>query len=123
MNAPQIVIAEDEDDIRTLIAELLRQRDFRVVQASDGEQALQLLRENPGITLLLSDVKMPRMDGYELVDSALKIRPELKVLMMTAYAQDLPPPSALRAREIRTLTKPFDLDHMCDLVCDMLARP
>jgi DNA-binding NtrC family response regulator len=123
MDAPQILIAEDEDEIRTIIAELLIQKDFRVMQAPDGVQALQSLKENPGISLLLSDVKMPHMDGYKLVDAALKFCPELKVLMMTAYAHDHPPLSALRAREIRTLSKPFDLDQMCDLVCDMLARP
>jgi hypothetical protein len=43
--------------------------------------------------------------------------------MMTAYPTDRPPPAALKAREIRTLIKPFDPDRMCDLVVDMLARP
>jgi DNA-binding NtrC family response regulator len=57
------------------------------------------------------------------VEASLQLRPELKMLMMTAYAADRPPPSALRAREIRTLAKPLDPDRMCELVVDMLARP
>jgi DNA-binding NtrC family response regulator len=48
---------------------------------------------------------------------------ELKVLMMTGYPGDQPPPAVLKAREIRTLAKPFDMDRMCDQVVDMLARP
>jgi two-component system cell cycle response regulator CpdR len=123
MTAPQILVAEDEGALRALIAEMLTDRELRVTQASDGVQALEILKENPGISLLLSDVKMPRMDGYELAEESLSLFPELKVLMMTAYAQDHPPPPLLRAREIRTLVKPVDLDRLCDLVCDMLSRP
>jgi DNA-binding NtrC family response regulator len=66
---------------------------------------------------------MPNMDGYALVERALELSPELKVLMMTAYAEEQPPSSALRAREIRTLLKPFDPDKLGDLVHEMLARP
>jgi DNA-binding NtrC family response regulator len=119
----QIIIAEDEHSLRVLISGLLADRGLKVLQADDGVQALKLLDEAPGISLLLSDVKMPNMNGYELVEAAVKRRPELKVLMMTAYAADHPPPAALKAREIRTLIKPFDMERMCDLVCDMLARP
>ncbi|MCX7280355.1 MAG: hypothetical protein NTX21_02080 [Alphaproteobacteria bacterium] len=66
---------------------------------------------------------MHKMDGYELVETSLKLRPELKVPLMTAYAADRPPPSTLRAREIRTLVKSFDPDRLCDLIVDMLSRP
>jgi DNA-binding NtrC family response regulator len=119
----QVILAEDESQLRSLIAELLASKGLQVVEAADGVEALQLLRDNPGAGLLLSDIVMPNMNGYELVEESLKLRPELKVLMMTAYPTQQPPPSALRAREIRTLVKPFDPDRMCDLVVDMLARP
>ncbi len=120
---PQVVLAEDEGQLRGLIAELLASKGLKVCQAADGVEALELIRDNPGATLLLSDIVMPNMNGYDLVEASLKLRPELKVLMMTAYPTEQPPPSALRAREIRTLVKPFDPDRMCDLVVDMLARP
>ena len=119
----QVILAEDEGQLRSLIAELLASQGLQVCQAADGLEALQLLKEHPGTGLLLSDIVMPNMNGYELVEASLKLRPELKVLMMTAYPTEQPPPSALRAREIRTLVKPFDPDRMCDLVVDMLARP
>lgn len=123
MKTPQIVIAEDEAGLRELIAESLAMRDLEVLEAGDGEEAYERLAANPGISLLLSDVRMPRMDGYKLVEKALTLRPELKVLMMTGFAQEQPPPELLRAREIRTLSKPIDLDRLSDLVIDMLSRP
>jgi two-component system, cell cycle sensor histidine kinase and response regulator CckA len=119
----QVILAEDEAQLRALIAEMLASKGIQVSEAADGLEALKLLRANPGALLLLSDIVMPNMNGYELVEASLKMRPELKVLMMTAYPTDRPPPSALKAREIRTLVKPFDPGRMCDLVADMLARP
>jgi len=102
---------------------MLTDRGVGVMQAVDGLQASQMLKDNISISLLLSDVKMPHMNGYALVEEALMRNPELKVLMMTGYPGDLPPPAVLKAREIRTLAKPFDMDRMCDQVVDMLARP
>ncbi|HMH64560.1 MAG TPA: response regulator [Rhizomicrobium sp.] len=118
-----VILAEDETQLRGLIAEMLESKGLSVAGAADGAEALQLIKDNPGAALLLSDIVMPNMDGYELVEASLKLRPELKVVMMTAYAADRPPPAALKAREIRTLVKPFDPDRMCTLIVDMLARP
>ena len=119
----KVILAEDEPQLRTLIAEMLSDKGLQVLEAADGVEALKLLQATPSTALLLSDIVMPNMNGYELVEASLKMRPELKVLMMTAYPTDRPPPSALKAREIRTLVKPFDPDRMCDLVVEMLARP
>jgi DNA-binding NtrC family response regulator len=116
-------IAEDDEPLRRILAEMLAERGIAVMQAVDGVQASEMLKDNMRISLLLSDVKMPRMDGYALVEEALLRNSELKVLMMTGYPGDLPPPAVLKAREIRTLAKPFDLARMCDQVVDMLARP
>jgi DNA-binding NtrC family response regulator len=123
MTSLQVLIAEDDESLRSILAEMLAERGITVMQAADGVQASQMLKDNIRISLLLSDVKMPRMDGYALVEEALMRNSELKVLMMTGYPGDLPPPAVLKAREIRTLAKPFDLDRMCDQVVDMLARP
>jgi DNA-binding NtrC family response regulator len=119
----QVVLAEDETQLRQMIGALLTSRGISVATAADGREAMERLKQHPGVSLLLSDIKMPNMDGYELVEAALKLRPELKVLMMTAYVADHPPPAALKAREIRTLVKPFDPDRMANLVMEMLSRP
>ena len=123
MTGPQILIAEDDAVLRMLMFDMLTEKGLQVMQAKDGMQASQILQDNAGISLLLSDVKMPHMGGYALVEEALVRNPELKVLMMTAHVEDRPPQAALKAREIRTLTKPFDMDRMCDRVIEMLARP
>jgi DNA-binding NtrC family response regulator len=119
----QVLVAEDEELLRGVIIEGLQDKDIKVAGAADGIEALELLKSNTGVVLLLSDIRMPRMDGYTLVDRALEQRPELKILMMTGYAAEMPPASALHAREIRTIHKPFDLNRLSDLVLEMLARP
>ena len=123
MSTPNVLIAEDEPKLRELLAERLRASGLKVAEAGDGEEAMDQLKAHAGVPLLLSDIRMPKMDGIALVEAALKLRPELKVLMMTAYAAQLPGQEALKAREIRTLVKPFDPDRMVTLVLDMLARP
>jgi DNA-binding NtrC family response regulator len=62
------------------------------------------------------------MDGYELAEAGLGLLPELKIVMMTGFAQH-PPSALMHAREIRTLHKPVDLERLCELVGEMLARP
>jgi CheY-like chemotaxis protein len=117
----QILVAEDEAMLRSIAVEMLEDAGFSVFQAGDGEEALALLRSNPGIELLVSDIKMPRMDGYALAEAGLTLRPELKILLMTGYAHE-PPPGLLRAREIRTLHKPFNLERLCELVGEMIGH-
>jgi DNA-binding NtrC family response regulator len=122
LQGPQVLIAEDEGLLRNLLAEMLTERGIRVMQAADGLEATKILKENKGISVLLSDIRMPRMDGYDLVETAISDNPELKVLMMTGNAGDRIPPGVLKVREIATLFKPFDMDDMCDRVVAMLGR-
>lgn len=123
MHHAPILIAEDESQLRELLAERLEKSGIRALTAADGVEALAALQDNPSVPLLLSDIRMPNMNGHELVAAALKLRPELKVLLMTAYVTEMPEESGLKAREIRTLVKPFDPDRMVGLVLDMLSRP
>ncbi len=123
MPTAQIILAEDEAPLRLLLTEMLTAAGLTVRTAADGIEALALVEKHPNISLLLTDVKMPRMDGYALAEAALELRPELKVVMMTAYVQDHPPTALLKAREIRVLVKPFDPDRLVALVEGMLSRP
>jgi CheY-like chemotaxis protein len=117
---PQILVAEDEAMLRVIAVEMLEDAGFTVFQASDGEEALALLKANPDITLLVSDVKMPRMDGYALVQAGRDFKPDLKVVLMTGYAQA--PPSVAALKGLLTLHKPFNLDRLCQLAGEMLGR-
>ena len=117
-----ILVVDDRPTNLEFLTTLIGYTHHKAIEAADGAVALDLVQKvRPD--LVITDILMPTMNGYELVEASLKMRPELKVLMMTAYPTDRPPPAALKAREIRTLVKPFDPDRMCNLVVDMLARP
>jgi DNA-binding NtrC family response regulator len=121
MNAKTpILVAEDEAMLRLIAVEMLQDHGFEVFEAADGAEALDLLKANPEIALLVSDIKMPRMDGYALVEAGLAVRPELKVLLMTGYSQE-PPPSIKRMGDIQVLRKPFNLERLCALAAEMTA--
>ena len=117
---PPILVAEDEAMLRMLVVEMLEEAGFPVFEAGDGLEALELLKANPQIALLVSDIKMPRMDGYALVAAGLAFKPELKVLLMTGYAQ-APPSQLFKARDIQILYKPFNLEKLCAMAAQMTA--
>lgn len=124
MERYQVLLAEDDGGLRLVIAEALTHAGLKVAQAQDGKQALKILTEYPqSDALLISDVRMPRMDGYELAEAAIAHNPEIKILMLTGYPDMLVPPAALQAREVRILMKPVELGRLCDLALEMLARP
>lgn len=116
----KILIAEDEAMLRVIAAETLEDAGYEVLQAGDGEAALELLKNDPDIRVLVSDVKMPRMDGYTLAAAGLTVKPELQILMMTGYAQD-PPAELMQTRMIQILRKPFNLEDLCKKVEELLA--
>jgi CheY-like chemotaxis protein len=114
-----ILVAEDEALLRMIAVEILVAAGFQVFEASDGVEALELLKANPQIALLVSDIKMPRMDGYALVEAGLALRPDLKVLLMTGYAREAP--RQVELREIQILHKPFNLERLCTIAAEMTA--
>ncbi len=114
-----VLIAEDEAMLRFVAVETLRDEGFTVFEACDGAAALAMLHEHPEIRLLISDIKMPRLGGYELAEAALHLKPELKIVLMTGYSQDSAPPFVQKAG-IPMLHKPFELMRLSDLANAML---
>src|SRR5207237_2855619 len=106
----RILIAEDEDGIRTLIARALRQDGHDVMTARDGAQALDLLaREQGAFELLLTDIRMPVMDGIALALAAARDHPRLAILLMTGYADQRERASGLEALIQDVVAKPVSL--------------
>ncbi len=122
MGMHRILVAEDEPALRDLFAEALSDAGYGVAAAADGQKALEYLKTHPGVEVLLSDIRMPVMDGYSLAESSLKLRPELKILLMTGF-DERPPQDLYLARELRTLHKPIDIFRLCTLIEGMLSRP
>lgn len=119
-NAHAILLAEDEPMLRIVAVETLKDDGFEVFEASDGVAALEILKAHPEIELLISDIKMPRLSGYELAEGALAIKPELKVVFMTGYSTEAPP-AYIKEFSIRTLQKPFNVIELSHLARNMLA--
>jgi CheY-like chemotaxis protein len=115
---PVLLLAEDEVMLRLLAMEMLEEAGFQVFEAADGLEGLELLKSHPEISLLVSDIKMPRMDGYALAEAGLALKPDLKILLMTGYAQS-PPPTLLKQAEVQILHKPFNLERLCALAAEL----
>ena len=107
---PRVVLAEDEEMLRAIIADTLACAGFLVSEAVDGAEALSIIRSSPATDLLVSDIRMPVMNGYQLAEAALRLRPALKVLLITGHPLEETPPS-LRPYRFQVLQKPFDLDQ------------
>ena len=119
--APKVLIADDEAMLRIVAAETLQDAGFEVSEAGDGASALEILRSDPDIELLVSDIKMPGLNGIELAEAGLRLRPELKILLMTGYATESLPDS-LRERGLEILRKPFDFNHLCALALNLVGK-
>jgi len=119
----KILIAEDERDIRDLVAFTLRFAGHEVTTASNGEEALELTQK-VGPDLILMDVRMPRMTGYEAC-RALKANPDLKdipVVFLSAKGQEAEIQQGLNAGAEEYLLKPFAPDQLTERVKSILAK-
>ncbi len=110
---PKILIAEDEPDIRELVALILELDGYEIVQARDGQDAVEKARtERPD--LILMDVRMPRMTGYEACET-LKADPatqHIPVVFLSAKGQAGEVEAGLRAGAVAYLLKPFDAEDL-----------
>jgi len=118
-----ILLVEDEDDVRALARELLERQGYRVLEASDGRQALDRYEtEGDQIDLILSDVVMPRMSGRELVDRVRALRPDMRVLYMSGYTEDAILRHGVRDASTVLLGKPFAPADLLAKVREVLDR-
>jgi CheY-like chemotaxis protein len=123
MEMAKILIAEDERDIRDLITFTLGFAGFEVVAAANGEEAVNLARQEfPD--LILMDVRMPRMTGYEAcaimkADAKLK---DIPVILLSAKGQDSEIQTGLQAGAADYLLKPFAPDQLTERIQTVLAR-
>jgi PAS domain S-box-containing protein len=119
-----VLVADDEAAVRMLVSDVLTDHGYHVVEAGDGESALQLLRSNVSIDLLVSDVGMPGgMNGKQLAAAARRLRPGLKVLFITGYAgQSMLDDTNFNAGA-DVMTKPFAMDALASRIRQLLDKP
>ena len=119
----RILIAEDEEPLRVLLRRALIEDGHDVELTADGTEALDLLqREDGGFDLLLSDIKMPAMDGIALALAVARDYPALPVLLMTGYADQRERASGLEAIVTGLIAKPFSVAEIKFAVAAALAK-
>ena len=116
-----VLIIDDEETIRMLVAEVLGEAGYRVIEAPDGPSGLETLRSDQRIDLLISDVGLPGgMNGRQIADAARETRPELKVLFITGYAENAAVGNGLLAPGMEVITKPFVMADLAAKVHEMI---
>jgi two-component system, cell cycle response regulator CpdR len=117
----RILLAEDEEALRAFIARALAQDGHEVVATADGGEALDVLtREQGKFDLLLTDIRMPVMDGIALALAAARDYPDLTILLMTGYADQRERAHGLDALIHDVIAKPFSLADIRKTVAEAL---
>jgi two-component system, NtrC family, response regulator AtoC len=115
----QVLIVDDEPNLRKILSAQLTRDGYDALTAEDGEQGLHLLREHH-IDLVITDLKMPKVDGMTLLKRALEIEPELPVVLITAHGTIDTAVEALKRGAFDFVTKPFDKDEVRQIVAKAL---
>jgi DNA-binding NtrC family response regulator len=115
----QVLIVDDELNLRKILAAQLSRDGYDVLLAEDGEQGLSVLREHH-IDLVITDLKMPKVDGMTLLREALREAPDLPIVMITAHGTVDTAVEALKLGAFDYLTKPFDKDEVRSVVAKAL---
>jgi CheY-like chemotaxis protein len=118
-----VLIVDDEPTVRMLVIDVLEDLGFTVLEAGDGAAGLRILQSDTPVDLLVSDVGLPGgMNGRQLADAARTIRPDLKVLFITGYAENAIIGNSQLGRGMRVLTKPFVVETFASRVLEMIEE-
>lgn len=116
-----ILLVEDEVELRNVNAEFLTSLGYKVICAGSGPEALQLAVNNGNIDLVISDVVMPKMSGREFADRLLQLRPNTKLLYVSGYADDVVLHSGVPMQGMIFLQKPYSLRQLAAKVQSLLS--
>ena len=118
-----VLLADDEENLRTLIGTILQNMGFQVLCAADGQEAIDLYKEqSQSITLVILDLTMPRLDGAEAFDELLKLNPEVRVIIASGFSEEdvisRLPGKALAG----VLQKPYSTARLRNLLANLLPK-
>jgi len=118
MSASTILVVEDDNIVRMLIVDVLEELEYKVLEAADGEQALEFLRDSHQIIdLMMTDQGLPGMTGTELAVKAREKRATLPVLFASGYSENIDVPAGMHS-----IGKPFSIDQLRDKVKNILEQ-
>jgi PAS domain S-box-containing protein len=123
VSGENILVVEDDEEVRAYSAEILRELGYRVLEAADGAAALRVIEQQDIVLdLLFTDVVMPGMSGRELSDAARKIRPELKILYTSGYTRNAIVHGGRLDAGVELLPKPFTFKDLAQRIRELLDR-
>jgi CheY-like chemotaxis protein len=118
-----ILVVEDAESIRRMVCAMLSQSGYRCLEAGDGAEALDVLEsDGDAVTLILTDMMMPRMTGAELAQRVARIRPEIRIMFMSGYTDD-PVVHTIECSTAVFLSKPFTASILTEKVREALDQP
>lgn len=112
----RLLIVEDDDEMRTLLRKALTRENYEVRTAQHGVEAIGMLEKGEEFDVLVTDIRMPQMDGMELLRRVRKLRPGLRVIIITAYAELDNYLEVMREGAFDYLTKPFKIPDLLGVV-------
>jgi DNA-binding NtrC family response regulator len=117
-----ILLADDDAAVRDLVRRALSADGHTVHVTQDGTEALDCLGANlSSIQVLVTDVDMPQLDGISLVEKALALNPDIAVVLMSGFSDQLDRAGRLRVRKLLSVSKPFTLDQIKNVVRSALS--
>jgi CheY-like chemotaxis protein len=116
-------VIDDEEVVRSLITEVLKESGYKSIDATDGPSGLRILQSSARIDLLITDVGLPGgMNGRQVADAARALRPDLKVLFVTGYAENAVIRNGHLDRGMEVITKPFSTTALSGRIRDLIDR-
>lgn len=112
-----VLVVDDEFGVRSLVVESLRICGYRVAEAENGAQGVEMLRRHPDIALVVADFAMPVLDGIGFIETARIERPHVPILLMTGYA-DAERLTQTRLKDVPLILKPFNIDTLLATVAE-----
>ena len=114
-NTSHILVADDDENLRTTLAEQLRAENYEVTVVSGGEEAIKIIQKEQ-IDVAVLDIKMPKVDGFQVLQLIRKSFPHIKAIMLTAYAdmKNIQKCKELGADDV--IQKPYDLGDLFDSI-------
>ena len=116
-----ILYAEDEESIREMLKDVLKDEFKRFVTAENGVIALEKFKEN-GFDIVITDIEMPRMDGFRLTEEIKKISKKTPVILLTAYSEKERLFRAIDVGVIKYLVKPFTPEKLLEIICEISKK-
>ena len=116
-----VMVIDDEPTIRMLITETLTDAGYSAIEASDGPTGLRILQSPAKIDLLITDVGLPGgMNGRQVADAARALRPGLKVLFITGYAENAVVGNEQLEKGMHVIAKPFEMERLARMIREMI---